>query len=520
MNPATQSGTAHCDTVSQVDFHGTQLGFDIARLNFNGGGDFFLGLTAGHTWVKSKDKTQGEGTFSSEFEVPFAGIYAGFASGPISLDAQVRWDAYRGTLTDNIPVTYPGNFVHDSKNQALYGQLLNANSLTFLWNAAYRHNIQGTNWFVEPSVGGIWSRTRIDNLDVNGNYLTNSDGLSPPATIAFDDVQTLLGRASLRVGTTIVSSGIALQPFLTGSIFHEFAGDAKASGSGSLTADNFPNAATAFDSSTSRVGTYGHVGVGLAGVVLDSGWLGYARLDYRKGDNIEGLSANAGLRYQFSPTNPDGLKDGQDVYISPVNWAGAYVGLMGGALFSQSRLTGDGEEIGPRASGGLIGGQIGYNFQSGHIVFGPEAEWSASNAEGSNGCPGEARRVTANPVNGVVDGPLVPRKNFWDCRASLNQLGIIAGRFGVTWERALLYVKGGLAIGEIDVRSQFNDESLRTAGAGENAWSFGWALGGGIEFALNTAWSIRVNTCTSTLDRKPIRSLARKYTYARSWFGK
>ncbi|MEZ5853463.1 MAG: hypothetical protein R3D67_01465 [Hyphomicrobiaceae bacterium] len=52
--------------------------------------------------------------------------------------------------------------------------------------------------------------------------------------------------------------------------------------------------------------------MGIAGVVLNSGWLGYVRGDYRFGDNIEALSVNAGLRYQFEPSKMAGgsVKDG------------------------------------------------------------------------------------------------------------------------------------------------------------------------------------------------------------------
>jgi hypothetical protein len=39
----------------------------------------------------------------------------------------------------------------------------------------------------------------------------------------------------------------------------------------------------------------------MAGQLLNTGWLGYARVDFRTGDNIEGVSVNGGIRYQFTP---------------------------------------------------------------------------------------------------------------------------------------------------------------------------------------------------------------------------
>jgi len=51
--------------------------------------------------------------------------------------------------------------------------------------------------------------------------------------------------------------------------------------------------------STSRMGTFAQYGVGTALVCGSSGWLGYGRFDYRTGENIEGYSVNAGLRYNW-----------------------------------------------------------------------------------------------------------------------------------------------------------------------------------------------------------------------------
>jgi hypothetical protein len=44
-----------------------------------------------------------------------------------------------------------------------------------------------------------------------------------------------------------------------------------------------------FDTSTERFGTYAQFGVGTALVLGNTGWLGYSRVDYRIGDNIEGV---------------------------------------------------------------------------------------------------------------------------------------------------------------------------------------------------------------------------------------
>ncbi|MGE3914104.1 MAG: autotransporter domain-containing protein [Hyphomicrobiaceae bacterium] len=480
------TGTEGCNIKTETTFNSTQLGFDIARLNVLGGANFFLGVTAGYSEATSKDRTIGESTFSSEWEVPFAGVYAGLNAGAVSLDAQVRWDAFRGTLTDNIATN---NTAADFANQALYGQLMTANAISLLWNAAYRYDVKGTNWFVEPSIGGIWSRTSVDPFDFSGNFIIAGQGLTSPGTIVIDDIHTLLGRASVRVGTTIVQNNVAVQPFATASVFHEFAGNVNARGRAHDDQIGFASNDQTADISTSRVGTYGHIGLGIAGTILDTGWLGFVRGDYRFGDNIDSLTFNAGVRYQFTPPKMPGMKDEGGSYVAKVNWTGPYIGAFGGALFSQTDWVEAAGDIGPRASGGIAGGTLGYNIQVNHLVLGIEGDWGYSNADGSNGCPGTVQ----------VRNSQVRRQYFYNCHSEVSSLAIIAGRIGHTWDRALIYVKGGIAIGEVensttfnpgDTPLFFNNQPANTSGSASDTL-VGWAIGGGIEFALTDSWSAK-----------------------------
>ncbi len=115
----------------------------------------------------------------------------------------------------------------------------------------------------------------------------------PPGTITFADVDSVLGRVGVRVGTTFTTPTLALQPFVAANLWHEFEGIPR---SQALLARV---ARFSLDLTTTRVGTYGQYGAGLVGQVLNTGWLGYVRVDYRKGDNIEGWGFNGGLRYQW-----------------------------------------------------------------------------------------------------------------------------------------------------------------------------------------------------------------------------
>jgi opacity protein-like surface antigen len=453
--------TIDCRSTNKLDFVGTQAGMDIGRYNFSGGGNIHWGFTTGYFDVTAKDRTPAVGTFSSDNEVPFAGLYVALSSGNFAFDAQLRGDYYNMQLSD--------------VDQGMFNQSVTARGLAFLMNASYRFDLPNQ-WFIEPSIGGVFSKTEIDRIDVAGGInvpIGQTPSLTFPGSIQIGDVESQLVRASLRVGTTIVSGGMAWQPFATGSVFHEFADDVRTNMSTLIVGQ--PLAAS---STTSREGTFGHLGLGLAGVVLDTGWLGYIRGDYRFGDNIEGVSVNAGLRYQFMPADHKSASlkdDGYNQGPSGYNWTGFYAGWHTGAVWAEQdwRFT-NGNSSSPDVQGAFLGGQIGYNQQIGKLVLGIEGDYAWSNAEGGTPCP---------------------VGNFFTCVGAIDSIGFLTGRIGVAHERALYYVKGGLAFAEINPGIEFN-----LAGAGlapalalfsPSDTQVGWAIGAGMEYALTDRWSVK-----------------------------
>src|SRR5262249_40855409 len=155
-------------------------------------------------------------------------------------------------------------------------------------------------------------------------------------------VESLLGRASLRVGTTVTGGNVIWQPFATASGFRAFADPVTTDfrtclgagivpgllGSCLLSSPDFTASLT-----TGGVGTYGQFAVGVAGQVIDTGWLGYIRGDFRTGENIDGWSVNGGLRYQFTPSQIAAAPITKGIVKAPpapvvvaTNWTGFYVG--------------------------------------------------------------------------------------------------------------------------------------------------------------------------------------------------
>ena len=313
-DPVTGTGT--CKGTVHEDYFGYQFGFDLANLNIGGnGGNFHFGLTAGFINSNSKDVTDGThtlktsgvniydyesppGSFSAHTQVPFIGLYAAFTQGNFFADAQVRQDFYLMNFTDPL--------------NGLSNQAQNATGISAGGSVGYRIPLPAS-WFIEPSGGVMWSRVRVDSIPTPGSATFQ---LLNVGTVKIDDIESILGRFSLRVGTTLTSGNLVWQPFVTATVFHEFADNATATAivagpidstvacPGGLTcppAGFFTNDKRnqVLNTSTSRIGTFSQVGLGTATVFGNSGWLAYGRADYKSGENVEGYSFNAGLRYNW-----------------------------------------------------------------------------------------------------------------------------------------------------------------------------------------------------------------------------
>src|SRR5215813_14248601 len=282
-------GNLICNTRTPQDFAGIQIGADVARLNVNGW-NLHAGSTVGYTGLNTKDATPAglnpPPSFRDDLQVPFAGAYVAASKGGFLVDAQVRANFFQNEVSD--------------ANHGMSGQRFDARGISLIANVAYYQTL-GNNWFIEPSAGIVWSRTRVDSVSVPGTIVLGHGGIIPPWVLAIDDIQSTLGRLGARVGTSVTLSNVVLWPFASAGVFHEFQGGATSS-----LASNFPAIGANLPPlsstvSVGSVGTYGQFGLGAAAQIVNTGWVSYLRGDYRTGDNIEGWSVNGGLRYQFVP---------------------------------------------------------------------------------------------------------------------------------------------------------------------------------------------------------------------------
>ena len=154
------------------------------------------------------------------------------------------------------------------------------------------------------------------------------------------------------------------------------------------------------------------------------------------------------------------------------NWSGFYIGANGG--WGQSHncwdfvfLAGPVFSDGCRdRSGGVLGGQVGYRWQSNQFVFGLEAQ-------------GDWADLSNTRVS-LLDPTL-------STRVKTDGIGLFTGQLGWAWNAALLYVKGGAAVtsNRLDILDTLTGIGLVSA----SATRWGGTLGVGFEYGFTPNWS-------------------------------
>ena len=153
--------------------------------------DLHFGTTAGYIGA---DNETSDNSFKAKIEVPFAGVYGVATYGRFFADLLIRGDYYQAKL-DSAPFNF-------------FGQNINAHGLSIAGSAGYNFALQN-NWFIEPSIGVVHSRVKVDSINIVG-----AGGISPiSGTVVIDDIESTIGRLGVRVGTTMNYANWILQPF-------------------------------------------------------------------------------------------------------------------------------------------------------------------------------------------------------------------------------------------------------------------------------------------------------------------
>jgi outer membrane immunogenic protein len=193
--------------------------------------------------------------------------------------------------------------------------------------------------------------------------------------------------------------------------------------------------------------------------------------------------------------------------VTPIfTWSGFYVGLNAGAawgsnnncptMYNYTANTGVvGAVVTTYAPGcsktsdaAFTGGaQAGFNWQAGSFVFGVEGDVNYLGDLGKNGYANYA--LTSGGTTTYYT---------WTGNDNGNLLGSLRARAGIAFDRALIYATGGMAFrnGNHDQAVYASTTSGGVAAAtylgNTNSDNIGWALGGGLEWALTNNMSFKV----------------------------
>jgi outer membrane immunogenic protein len=165
------------------------------------------------------------------------------------------------------------------------------------------------------------------------------------------------------------------------------------------------------------------------------------------------------------------------------DWSGFYIGLNGGGGTSHKcwDLVNDGTTLfAPPlaegchdATGGTVGGQIGYRWQSAQWVFGLEGQGNWADFSGDN-----------------ISIAAAAFRN----RSRIDAFGLITGQVGYAWNNVLLYVKGGAAVVgdkyDVFIAPGFVGAGTLAASTDDTRW--GATVGAGLEVGFAPNWTLGV----------------------------
>lgn len=167
------------------------------------------------------------------------------------------------------------------------------------------------------------------------------------------------------------------------------------------------------------------------------------------------------------------------------DWSGFYVGAHVGVANFQAKFTDldyfEGYDTRVFEDTAFLGGgQVGYNWQMNQLVLGLEADGSGSTAD------------IHTRTGTYFDSPA-----HQDDIASIDFLGTVRARVGVSFQNALVYVTAGGAYAHGDWQERYFSSSTPSSAdafwKGED-WRWGWTAGVGIEYMFNCNWSLRAET--------------------------
>lgn len=184
-----------------------------------------------------------------------------------------------------------------------------------------------------------------------------------------------------------------------------------------------------------------------------------------------------------------------------ITWTGPYLGVhLGYGIGSDdgARTTGQAAGNITNVAGGArpanvsldtdgtVGGiALGYNMQSGGLVYGLEADIDYTDID-------DSRRVVTRSLATATPPNVALNNNF---HQSLEYLGTVRARIGfLAMPTTMIYATGGWAYGSIDHSVRMSGPANQTQFRGKTSnVEYGYAIGGGVEHMIDAPWSLTAN---------------------------
>lgn len=170
-------------------------------------------------------------------------------------------------------------------------------------------------------------------------------------------------------------------------------------------------------------------------------------------------SALAAEPFYDSPIPPDPVFQS----APPFSWTGVYLGANAGYAWGDATVNAFGHSDEGDYNGWLGGGQAGVNWEFAAFLLGFEADIQGTGIDHSE---------TSAGLGSVT--------------SDLSWFSTVRARAGVPFDRVLPYLTGGVAFGSNEITATGLGGS-----ASESNTHVGWTIGGGVEVAIDSQWSVK-----------------------------
>jgi outer membrane immunogenic protein len=149
---------------------------------------------------------------------------------------------------------------------------------------------------------------------------------------------------------------------------------------------------------------------------------------------------------------------------------------LGPTELSGTSLSGSG-----KPSGAIAGGQMGFNWQAGMAVFGAEfdAQWSGQRTSFAVACTSGCTATEALKVTSLLTG---------------------RARFGLAFDWMMPYVTAGAALASVSDDLTLTVGGVTGSFAPHSGSRLGWTAGAGVDIALTSNWSARLEYLYVAID--------------------